>query len=439
MDNHMNNHAKGGRRKRRRYVILLILLLLLFFVGGCFLLNKISQKYAVKMRKTIVEKLPNGHSQLLVGGEPYLIRGVCYQPIPPGQDYSYNWWGDPTKPWLVDGQLMKDAGINTIRIYQAGEKQEEVKQVIKDLYEKFGIRTILGHNLGIYDIPPPDYAGEDYRKQLQEEVLDIVKTYKDNPGILFWLLGNENDYSFDNQIAPWGSPELDAIEDPKEMANAKAKIYYSFVNDIARGIKEIDPDHPVAMGNGEVFYLEVAKPLTPDIDILGLISYRGISFGNTWEQLDKKFGKPVVLTEFGCDRFNALTKKEDEDSQTKFLISQWKEILRNTSGKTGKGSVLGGCIFEWNDEWWKHDAANPASWYVQDESAGWTSGAYYFDIEVEGHMNMNEEWYGIVGFSLEKENGVNKRIPKKAYYALKELWAKGYDVVDTPRIGKKPN
>jgi hypothetical protein len=193
------------------------------------------------------------------------------------------------------------------------------------------------------------------------------------------------------------------------------------------------------MGNGEVFYLDVAKPLTPDVDMLGLITYRGMSFGNTWEQAEKRLGKPIVLTEFGCDRFNSLTKKEDEDIQVKFLISQWKEILRNTCGMTGKGSVLGGCIFEWNDELWKHDASNPASWYVQDEAAGWTNGSYYFDIEAEGHMNMNEEWYGIVGLSLDKDNGVNKRIPKKAYYALKDLWTKGCAAVEPPRRGIKVN
>ncbi|MDD5270412.1 MAG: glycoside hydrolase family 2 TIM barrel-domain containing protein [Candidatus Omnitrophica bacterium] len=439
---HQTAHAHHRKRKDGKkglYLLLLLALLMSFMVGGCFLFSKMSSRPAVKSKKTFIEKMPNGHFRLVVNGEPYVVMGVCYQPIPPGQDYTYNWWGDPAKPWLVDGQLMKDASINTVRFYQPGESQQETRQVVSDLFQKFGIRTIMGHNLGIYDIPPPNYADEGYRQQVKEEVLAIVKAYKDEPGILFWLLGNENNYSFDDQIAPWGSDELDNIEDPKERANAKAKLYYSFVNDIAKEIKKIDPNHPVAMGNGEVFFLDIANTVTPDIDILGLISYRGMSFGNTWEQANKRFGKPIVLTEFGCDRYNALTKKEDEDIQVKFLISQWKEILRNTCGKTGKGTVLGGCIFEWNDEWWKHDAANPASWYVQDETAGWTNGAYYFDIEVEGHMNMNEEWYGIVGMSLEKENGVNKRVPKKAYYALKELWAKGCDTIEPPREGKKPN
>ena len=37
-------------------------------------------------------------------------------------------------------------------------------------------------------------------------------------------------------------------------------------------------------------------------------------------------------------------------------------------------------------------------------------------------MNMNEEWFGIVALSPELENGIHKRIPKKAYYVIREFW-----------------
>ena len=397
-------------RRRVLFVILLLILLPGLFVGGCLLMKRV---FAPKIAKVSVNRLPNGHFQLLAGKEPYLIKGVCYQPIAVGQDYGYNFWGYAAKPWLVDGKLMKEMGVNTVRFYQPGKNPQEVKRLIGDLYEKFKIRTIMGHTLGIYDFPPPDYTDESYRLQMKEEVLGMVREYKDEPGILLWLLGNENNYSLDEQTV---------------------RIYYSFVNDIAKEIHRIDPNHPVVMGNGETFFLEIAKEAAPEVDILGGIFYRGISFGNAWQQIQDKFGKPVVLIEFGCDRYNALTKKEDEDMQAKFLESQWKEIIRNTCGMTGKGIVLGGCIFEWSDEWWKHDSANPASWFVQDEEAGWSNGAYYFDIEVEGHMNMNEEWYGVVGLSPEREKGVNKRIPKKAYYVLKSLWAKScQDIVQAQR------
>ncbi|KPK42447.1 MAG: hypothetical protein AMJ78_02585 [Omnitrophica WOR_2 bacterium SM23_29] len=421
------------KKKSKRGILSLFFVLILLLAG--FLLFK--EVLKPRVEKVSVIKLPNGHFELQVGKTPYFVKGVVYQPIPVGEDYSYNFWGDPAKPWLVDGVLMKEAGINTVRFYQPGQNPGEVKELIGDLYKKYKIRTIMGHNLGLYDFPLPCYADETYREQMKEDVLKMVMEYKDEPAILFWLLGNENNYSFDDMISPWSSEELDQIDDPRERSKQKARIYYSFVNELAKEIHKIDPKHPVAMGNGELFYLEIAKEVAPEVDLLGGIFYRGKSFGNFWQELHYKFGKPVVFIEFGCDRFNAKTRKEDEDIQAHFLEFQWKEIIRNSTGGRGRGNALGGCIFEWADEWWKHDPSNPAGWWVHDEEAGWTNGSYYFDIEVEGHMNMNEEWYGIVGLSAEKENGVNKRIPKRAYYVLKDIWSKSPDELFKPLRGKK--
>ena len=35
---------------------------------------------------------------------------------------------------------------------------------------------------------------------------------------------------------------------------------------------------------------------------------------------------------------------------------------------------------------------------------------------------MNEEWFGIVALSPQLEKGINKRIPRKAYYVIREFW-----------------
>jgi hypothetical protein len=59
---------------------------------------------------------------------------------------------------------------------------------------------------------------------------------------------------------------------------------------------------------------------------------------------------------------------------------------------------------------------------VHDTGAGWSNGSYYFDIKAADNKNMNEEWFGIVALSEEQEFGINKRIPRKAYYVLREFW-----------------
>ena len=109
--------------------------------------------------------------------------------------------------------------------------------------------------------------------------------------------------------------------------------------------------------------------------------------------------------------------------QAFFLESQWRQVYENIAGsKEGSGNCVGGVIFEWTDEWWKHNDSDPAGWIEHSLEAGWSNGQYYFDIKAKDNKNMNEEWFGIVALSPEKENGIDKRIPRKAYYVMREFW-----------------
>jgi hypothetical protein len=79
-------------------------------------------------------------------------------------------------------------------------------------------------------------------------------------------------------------------------------------------------------------------------------------------------------------------------------------------------------MFEWTDEWWKHNENDAEGWKTHDTESNWSNGSYYFDIQAPNNMNMNEEWFGIVALSEEMVDGLNKRLPRKAYYAVREFW-----------------
>jgi hypothetical protein len=373
--------------------------------------------------KVHIKKLKNNHYQLIVDKKPYIVKGVCYNPIPIGQNHEYDWWSDENKPWIVDGKLMQEMGINTIRIYQPGENPEAVKKVIRDLYQLYGIRTILGHWLGFWEYPCPFYGDKEFQEKIKKEVLDMVNNYKDEPAVLLWILGNENNYSFSGRVNAWSTDEIDKEPQPQKQKAMRAKIYYSFVNALAREIHNIDPNHPVALGNGELISLEVANEFCPDIDLVACIIYRGKTFGNLFRSLKATFDRPVLLSEFGADSFDAYLNKEDQNMQAFFLESQWRQIYENLAkNKKGEGNCLGGTIFEWTDEWWKHCEYDPESWKVHDTGSNWSCGSYYFDIKAKDNKNMNEEWFGIVALSEEQEFGLNKRIPRKSYYVIREFW-----------------
>jgi hypothetical protein len=386
-----------------------------------------------------VRTLTNGHFQLMVDNKPFVVKGVCYSPIPIGKNQQYDWWSDPAKPWLVDGKLMKEMGINAVRIYQPGDNVEAVRTVIRDLYERYGIYTILGHWLGFWEYPYPFYGDKEFQARVKHEVLSMVQAYKDEPGVLLWILGNENNYSFGGRVNPWSTDEIDRETDPQKQMTARARIYYSFVNSITEDIHGLDPDHPVALGNGELIALDIARESAPSVDIVACIIYRGKTFGNLFNSLRHTFDKPVLLSEFGADGYDAFQDKEDQNMQAFFLESQWRQIYSNLANvKDGSGNCLGGAMFEWNDEWWKHNDQDPEGWSVHDTASNWSNGSYYFDIKAPNNKNMNEEWFGIVALSEDLDQGINRRVLKKAYYVIREFWKKPVLKVKSSKGKGKP-
>lgn len=380
-------------------------------------------------KRVYVKTLKNGHYQLIVEKRPYIIKGACYSPIPIGKSYDYDWWSDSAEPWKKDGEMMKKMGINTVRFYHPGENIESVKKVVCGLYKLYGIRTIMGNWLEFWHYPAPFYDDKDFRENVKKQVLDMVRALKDEDGILFWVLGNENNYSFSGKVNPWSSERIDKLGDPRQCLLARAETYYTLVNEIAREIHKIDPNHPVAMGNGELACLDVANEFAKDVDIVACVIYRGKTFGNIFKSLKATYDKPLVFIEFGCDAYDAYKKIEDEDDQADFLKSQWSEIFKNLANKPdGVGNCLGGASFEWSDEWWKHNDWDANAWVIHDTASNWSNGAYYFDIKAERNMNMNEEWFGLVKLKKEEGGGLDKRVPRKAYYVLRDFWKHPHEV-----------
>ena len=366
-----------------------------------------------------IKSTKEGGYLLYVDEKPLLIKGVGYNPTPVGKGYDYDFFSDPNKPWLIDGKLMKEAGINCVRIYSAGKDLEKVREFIKDMYEKYGIYTLMSDWLGLWDYPRANYSDQNFKDMTMERILKVAEALKDQEGLLLWILGNENNYTFSGKIGFWTSEEIEKIAEPRQKQIRKAEIYYTFINDLAKEIKKIDPVHPVTLGNGEDGFLTVASGICKDIDALSIIIYRGKRFGNLFNNIRNSFDKPILLSEFGCDSYNADKDFEDQEIQSEFLLAQWEDLYSNTafSGKN-EGNALGGVIFEWSDEWWKYNESYEEDWPIHNKEADWSHGAYFYDIRAKDNLNMNEEWFGIVGLSEEIADGLNKRLPKKSYYAL---------------------
>lgn len=282
--------------------------------------------------------------QILVNSHPYLIKGVCYHPVPKGSDKRS--FDNLTK----DLALMDEAGINTIRLYSPVEE----KAVLDEIHAA-GIRVIIGFG----------YNQEGYYDILSGSFIDYINAFKAHPAILFWELGNEYNYHpewFGGDIQNW----------------------YSALNSAANLIHQYDPGHPVATAHGELPD-SIALASCPDIDVWGMNVYRWDNPEAIFPQWAAISSKPMYLSEAGADSYMSIAASgyemgKNEQAQADATRNMLDKIFENTDVCSGV------TLFAFSDEWWK--AGNPDT----HDQGGWTpksSGVPYDGAP-------NEEYWGIV-------------------------------------------
>jgi beta-glucuronidase len=399
-------------------------------------LGATGEKLKVKVTKKIGGKkvslvqFDNRHWRLYVNNKPYIIKGVTYSPTKVGQspddgtlvnwmDYDYNKNGlcdgsfdafvdknlnnkqDKDEFPVGDFYLMKNMGVNTIRVYhQPFAFTKANRKLLRSLYDKYGIMVIMGDYLGKYAIGSgaswyggTDYENPEHQKNMIDSVLKMVREFKDEPYILMWLLGNENNYGVACN------------------ADRKPQAFYAFVDKVAQEIKKIDKEHPVALANGDTLFLDKFGKFAANVDIFAANAYRGsFGFADLWQSVFFESDKPAFITEFGCPAHAAnLSPEAAEAGQSDYLEGAWHDIMSNTAfKKDGYGNALGGVVFEWLDEWWK--AYEPA---VHD-TKGLFKGPF-----MDGFMY--EEWLGLVSQGDGAMSPFLRQL-RKSYYTLQRYW-----------------
>jgi hypothetical protein len=311
--------------------------------------------------------------------------------------------------------LMKAMGVNTIRSFTMIPPEW-----VTYIYREHGIMSVINPLMGRYGytvsgkwIRFTDYSDPATREVLKHDMQDIVRRYKDVPGVLMFAFGNESNYGLS-----WSSFEIENLPEG-EQNTAKARFLYSLFNEVMVAGKSIDSNHPFTIVNGDIQYIDLIAELCPDLDLLGTNVYRGRSFTGLWADVKEKLDLPVVLFEFGSDAFNAREFAEDQRSQALILKDQWQEMYNKAATKGEEGNSIGAFVFEWRDEWWKYLQTENLD--IQDNNASWSNQAYLFDW-AEGKNNMNEEWFGITALGTANSDGVATARPRMAYDVLAEVF-----------------
>lgn len=300
---------------------------------------------AVATAVTVTER------KILVNNEPYLIKGVCYHPVPKGSDKRS--FSNLTQ----DLALMVEAGINTIRVYSPIDDK-----AILDEIHAAGIKIIVGFG----------YNQEGHFDILSGSFLDYINKYKNHEAILLWELGNEYNYHpewFEGDINNW----------------------YSALNNAADLIHQNDSNHPVATAHGELPD-SLALTSSPNIDVWGINIYR-------WDEPKSIFplwaavcSKPMYFSEAGADSYLTVdTGKYEKGINEKAQADATQRILTETFGASDICS--GVTLYAFVDEWWK--AGNPN----QQDPGGWAP--YSSGVPYDG--TANEEYWGIVTIDRNKK------------------------------------
>lgn len=365
-----------------------------------------------------VKKSDNGFV-LETNGTPFFINGINWDYYPIGTNYTYNFWKQPdtfVKAALdYEMTLLRDMGVNTIRQYTGVPTKW-----ITYIYDNYKIYTVLNHSFGRYGltingkwVPNTDYSNPMVKSELLKEVKEMALEYKETRGLLMFLLGNENNYGLF-----WQGADTEDVPTEDRKSNIAASHLYKLFNEAVLAMKGVDQSRPIAICNGDLLFLDIIAKECKDADIFGVNIYRGFSFGDAYEKIQAVYNKPVMFTEFGADAYNTTSKTEDQEFQSKCLVSNWKEIYANAAGLGKTGNSIGGFIFQFSDGWWK--SGQTVNLNEHDTTASWSNGGYQNDFE-KGKNNMNEEWFGICAKGPTDEKGLYELKPRAAYYALKEL------------------
>ncbi len=186
---------------------------------------------------------------LLRNGEPYVIKGA----------------GGRSRM-----EALKAAGGNSLRTWRPNRLRPSLDQA-----HELGLTMTVGLWMG-HERHGHSYDDPAFVQRMHDAARAAVLELKDHPAVLMWGIGNE-----------------------MEGDGRNPKVWQA-VNDIARMIKSIDPNHPcmtVIAGTGHGKVRRFVEHC-PDIDVLGVNAYGDLS--RIPDALARQgWDKPYVITEFG--------------------------------------------------------------------------------------------------------------------------------------------
>ncbi|GAB4457905.1 MAG: glycoside hydrolase family 2 TIM barrel-domain containing protein [Armatimonadaceae bacterium] len=276
----------------------------ILFITICLIVFFINLPFANAQDKATIVKVVerNGEWQLLRDGKPYFVRGA-------GGSQNL--------------ELLTKSGGNSLRTWGAENAGKDL-----DLAQKHGLTLTLGIWLG-HKQHGFKYDDPQMVKEQFEKAKEVVLKYRNHPALLAWGIGNEME------------------------GDGNDPLVWKAIEDIARMVKELDPNHPtmtvIAEIGGEGIKAKQVQKLCPSIDILGVNSYGGASSVAT-RLKQAGFTKPYIVTEFGPNGPWEVGKtpwgaalEPNSTEKTRMYLNHYQQAVA-----AQPGWCLGSYVFLWS-------------------------------------------------------------------------------------------
>jgi glycosyltransferase involved in cell wall biosynthesis len=240
------------------------------------------------------------------GDHKFFLKGVTYGTFEPDADGYYV---GPPKKAGIDLLMMRDLGVNGVRVYHAPPKW------FLDLAYECGIRVMVtlwwGQNVDFLS------SGR-RRREIFDKVQSDVKSNSGHPGLLGYLVANE----ISSTMVRWYG----------------VRRVTDFVENLINVGRDADDD--VLFSYASYPPTEYLLPTNMDFYTFNVYLHRRTDFDRYLARLQNLVeDRPLIMGEFGLD-----TMRHPEEEQAEMLNWHVESVVR--------GGLAGTFLYTWTDEWW---------------------------------------------------------------------------------------
>ncbi len=268
-------------------------------------------------------------SRLFLDSSPFTVQGVAYSPTPIGETAG---------PVLRlsgcvydrDFPLAARAGVNTVRVYG---RLPAAEPAFWKALETSNLYLLADFPLDPYHDEAATLAAGPLRPRIIEDFVEYARQLRDQRRVIALVFGN------------------DVIEDYRRKFAGSPGDFYRLAEEAAAAMRAALGSRAPLLTTAVAAPSQINDPELPGLSFWSVNTQPGTGFGALFEDLRRRTGKPVLLSEFGHGAWDLLRQAEDAATQAVSLRNLVGSIRQETA-RPGS-SLIGGVWLEWSDEWWR--------------------------------------------------------------------------------------